>query len=144
MIRSVRILGGVLALLLAACSDGGGDDDEPEDFTCSVLSRMGTYLMTLTEVDGTCGPFPTSVVRIDGELDPGCVLVKPTIISPDECSVESSISCTDEFGVTVSGDAVTKQGNADGSLFTGIMTMEAKDADGPICVSTYRVRYERQ
>jgi hypothetical protein len=138
----LSILG--FAILMGACS--GADDDEPEDFECSVASRSGTYLMTFTEVDGTCGEFPATVVRIDpfGQLDANCVLDEPTAISPDECSVDSSISCTDEFGVTVSMVGTTKQASADGSLVTGILTMQAKDFDGLICASTYRVRYERQ
>jgi hypothetical protein len=146
VIRSASILGCFLGLALAACSGDGGDDDETDDFDCSVSSRTGTYLMTFTEVSGTCGPFPSSVVRLDpnGELAAGCVLDAPTTISADECTVETSISCTDEFGTTVSGVASTKQANADGSLVTGIMTMQPKDADGPICASTYRLRYERQ
>jgi hypothetical protein len=142
-VRSISSVLGFAAVLVCACS-GGADDDEPEDFECSVLSRMGTYLMTLTEVDGTCGPFPASVVRLSSELEPGCVLDRPTTVSPDECSVETSITCTDEFGVTVTGDGITKQANADGSLITGILTMHIKDATGPICLSTYRAKYERQ
>lgn len=134
------------ALLLAACS-GGDDSDEPEDFTCSVLSRSGTYLMTLTELDGgTCGELPASVVRVDPgeELEPGCVLDKPTVVSSDECSVTESLTCTDEFGITSSIEGVSRQASADGSLITGVVTLYVSDAQGPVCVSTYRARYERQ
>jgi hypothetical protein len=140
--RNIGIL--ITALFLAACS--GADDDEPEDFTCSVLTRMGAYLMTLTEVSGTCGPIPSAVVRVDlsGELEPGCALDKPTTISPDECNVETSLTCTDEFGFTTKMVGTTKQANADGSLITGIVTIYGSDDLGPICSGTYRLRYERQ
>jgi hypothetical protein len=136
----LSILG--LTVLLGACS---GADDEPEEFDCSVASRSGTYLLTLTAVGGTCGALSPTVVRLDpfGALDPNCVMDKPTTISPDECSVDSSITCTDEFG-TFSFVGTTKQASADGSLVTGIATINIDDEFGPVCTGTYKLRYERQ
>jgi hypothetical protein len=136
----LSILG--FAILMGACS---GADDEPEEFDCSVASRSGTYLLTLTAVGGTCGALSPTVVRLDpfGALDPNCVMDKPTTVSPDECSVDSSITCTDEFG-TFSFVGTTKQANADGSLVTGIATINIDDEFGPVCTGTYRLRYERQ
>jgi hypothetical protein len=141
--KTLSFLGFAMVLLCAACS--GGTDDEPDDFTCSVASRSGTYLVTFTEVSGTCGPLTSQVVRLDpfAPLEPECILTEPTIISPDECSVETSEACKDEFA-TYSIVGTTRQANADGSLVTGIATIEITDDLGPVCVGTYRLRYERQ
>jgi hypothetical protein len=135
-----------IAMLAVGCSgDSEPEGYEDDSFTCSSDARSGAYLVTFTEVDGDCGPLSSQVVRLTGELDPTCVLDSPQTLSADQCTVDSSVSCTNpNTGVTLTLIGTTTQQDASASLITGIATIEGYDAQGPICRGTYRLRYERQ
>jgi hypothetical protein len=139
----LTILG--FAILMCAGCSGGADDDEPEDFKCSLTERSGVYLVTFTEVSGTCGPLPSGLVRIDSAsaLGPGCSLDMADTVSPDECTLERSFTCVDDVYTTKTVSTTTQQDET-AALVTGIATIAGSDFTGPICFGTYRLRYERQ
>lgn len=135
----------ILAVGLTACS--GGDDGGP--ITCAVADRAGTYLITSTELDGTCGPLTSQLARLDA--DPaalGCERTVADVWSDEWCTLERSIACSEPgLGVgwySVSTGISTQQDDS-GALVTGTITIQVFDPyDAPVCASTYRMRAERQ
>jgi hypothetical protein len=141
-----RILPALFTAALVGCS-GGPTDDDDEPIQCSMSERTGVYLLEWTELDGTCGPIPDELVRIDpaSPLPDGCTLDAPDTVSPDECTLERSATCTDTTGLYLRSVSTTTQENDDASLVTGLVTVDVRNPDGSAaCLSTYRLRYVRQ
>lgn len=133
-------------LLVAGCSGSAESSDDDDPIECSAEDRLGTYLLEFTELDGDCGPLPDQLVRITGELSPGCTIDGEPTVSDDSCKVENSLTCIDpDTGQALTIVGVTTQETDSGSVITGTATITLRDVDGALlCLSTYLLRYERQ
>jgi hypothetical protein len=144
---------GIVALALALV--GCGDDEPERPTSCDAATqRVGTYMLSYTEVSGTCGPINSELVSFDPAAGAGngCTINSETF-SEGGCKLERTVSCVSEVrdetqwgGVaTVTNDstAVTYQRTQDGSRLEGTITMSLSDGRNS-CRSTYNVMAVRQ
>src|SRR5687767_11169306 len=105
MTRGILALG-LLALGCSAGSDGGDDGGSvpPRPSSCDPeTGRRGSYLMTATEIDGTCGPQRAALVQLGPATAPGgtdstCMPLADGIWSEGNCKLETRTLCAfDDF-----------------------------------------------
>lgn len=120
-----------MVLLLAGC----GDDD------CSLGARLGEWVATFTETDGTCGYVPDQRFSVDDPLnDAGCQRLDPDDVSDDQCTLDRHLLCHHD-GMTTELTSSTVQ---DGEALRGDVTWTDREGDGTvICSSRYSVSYRR-
>lgn len=157
MMKALVLVG--VALLCACGSDDGETKDPGRDWTPPLeppmekpvecdRRRAGTYLVSFTTIDGSCGDQDSYIGRLDNDqpLPDGCKLTAADVWSDNDCKLERSIVCeTDAFSVsgTIETRAVTTQQSAD--QITGLTTMLVFAGDGRLlCSGTYRLTAERQ
>lgn len=139
--RIAAIASAWLAVGCGGTSGGGGEEALP--VSCDpVTQRLGTYLMHLERVNGTCGEPPDSLVRLEANGGEGCVLDADDVWSDNGCTLDRAVSCTTAAG-TSSFVGVSTQRDQSGSRITGLATITLRDALGT-CVGTYRITYTRQ
>lgn len=141
--------------LLAGCSGGNGSgEDEPD---CALEDRVGTYLVTVEELSGTCGEIPSAITRITDPvgLDDGCYLTAADWLSSDECRLERSFRCDGEYVAEYDGYWEQLDDNADRMVarFTARLYERGEliTPDGVqvspgefVCSGTYQATYQRQ
>lgn len=130
------------SFFMFAC--GGGDNDE--SFTCSKNDRTGTYLLSMVERNGDCGPVPDTVGRLDNADAQGNCEILEEVWEDNFCTLTRSIKCIDEpTGYIVEGTAITTQQDDNGDLLTGVNTSSVRDSSGNLlCVSSYDMTAEKQ
>jgi hypothetical protein len=131
----------MVLVLVGGCGSSSEDDgcDPAED-------RVGSYLFTMTQTGGNCGPVLPVVITLPAIIEPNCELLMQTW-SPDMCSNATHSRCNyeDEMGpwwMEFSG--VVTQDDSDGERLLGSMELGQFEDSGTICQGTYDVEYERQ
>jgi hypothetical protein len=90
----MRILAVVVALLAGCSAEAIAPGESPVAATCP--ARSGSYKITWTQKNGTCGPIPDQIVAMSDTLAAGCTgSVTP---SSNNCKTDSNITCTDADG----------------------------------------------
>jgi hypothetical protein len=147
---------GILLLCALALGCGASSDENGSELpsSCNPESeRRGSYLMSTTEISGSCGPQATALVQLGPATAPGgsdspCTPLGEPILTENDCKLETRTLCAfDDYepGATIETTMVSTQQTQSGSLITGIMTMTLRDGfDGWVCTSTYSMRAERQ
>jgi hypothetical protein len=137
---TMRAILGLIGLFGMGCA-GADDDGETVPVECDRDDRRGTYLIEYQETDGTCGPIPNSLARIDGQNVTGtaeCFLTEQDRWSRNDCRLERSFACEID-GYLYLYTAITDS-NASGSKLDGPMQVTV---DGE-CTGTYDVTWTRQ
>ena len=135
-----KVIGVCLLLLAVSCGD------EEKD-VCSRHDVDGVYMVTTTEVSGTCGDIGDFVVRVDNGAraeEEGCVIEHESY-SDDDCKSSAEITCVDVANDLRTTAVIAAEQEPGGDKVSGVMTMTAETLVGvAVCVSTYDVRYVRQ
>ncbi len=133
-----------LTLALVAC--GGEDAPIPTDpalvpgvdFTCTLDSEQGSWLVSYVARDGNCGELPDQLVNLATNMvpPPPSVCTSNSNVSPDACSYQADANCAiDQFSVTQS--MALRQVEPD--TIEGIMDMTIVG----FCSGSYRVTAQR-
>lgn len=131
------------------CSCGSSDEGAPPSACDPFRDRVGTYLLSLRERSGDCGPIEDSLVRLgEGSAPIGadnCRLLADPTLSDGDCTIEQSVECQLADGLTSITTAITTQMDEDGSLITGTLDLRGTDSSGRlVCHSVYDATYTRQ
>jgi hypothetical protein len=136
--------------MVLGCSGSSGDDDDPgstKPTSCVAGESTGTYLVHFVERSGDCGSLNDRLIRVDDSgLESNCTEDAPTVLSNNDCKVESAVTCIDEStDQRVSQVSVLEELEAGGEKLGGTTTFTVRDAGGMfLCSSTYDVTFTRQ
>lgn len=121
-----------LVAIAAGCSS---------DAECARL-QPGTYRVTMDERSGTCGS-TEQVIRVNpdnptpfAEQGEGCEILDSSI---GECAAGMAVRCVMD-GITTEMTAYLE---TTATSATGTASVHASDSRGPLCSSTYDMRYQR-
>jgi hypothetical protein len=127
--------------LLVACSSNSSGTSTPSANPCA--TKNATYLETLTQVSGNCGPIASQVVNISAE---GTVVLPAQVtcasLTETGCTTRATDCTLTTQGVTFT-ETFESTFASDGSSATGIVTLTGS-ANGGSCTSTYDITMTRQ
>lgn len=145
---------GLLLATLVACANDA-DDGSPRPASCDpATQRVGTYMVSYSEVSGTCGTLNSELVSLGPAAGgtPGCTLHSEAI-GDGGCKIERTLTCqkrvqdNSQWGgygvITNESTGVTYQRTQDGSRIEGTITMSLSDG-AHSCRSTYSIVMVRQ
>ena len=122
----------VLLLALVACGPHGPCAD-----------RQGSYVVSFSERDGTCGPQNDGVVNIQPNGAPS-PCSGTSLVTTDNCSVDFDAVCPFNAGQTVESQGQVTW-STDGANGSGTIQLTLRDSSSNIlCEGTYNVHYQRQ
>ncbi len=129
---------GIVFLFVLGCGSGSSS---PQANPCATAGA--TYLETLTQTSGTCGPIASQVVNVS----PDGTLTLPTSIS---CASTNQTGCTardSDCAFTSQGFDFTETFSVtfakDGSSAAGVLSLSGTGM-GMSCSSSYKVTFTRQ
>lgn len=136
----------LMAATLFACSGETGTPSPPS--SCDRAARAGTYLVTLTERNGTCGTVEARLISFDPAAVPGDVGCTLSVDkwSEGDCKNERTFTCTiqgQNGPVTNNSTSVTRATTADAARIEGIVTTSI-ESSSDFCNSTYDYLAVRQ
>lgn len=125
--------------MLLACSDDADSAPTPgEDFSCAIGSLTGTWRVTYTEVDGTCGAIAAETVNFSATGSNGSdpCTYHAQKVSGDKCRLDFDYTCptTDGKGST-RWTGVTKQTGTE--KLESDATVQGTHPSAGTCRSTY-------
>ncbi len=134
----------ILVPLFAAACSGSSSSSAPASGPC--VDRSGTYLQSLTQQSGTCGPLADQVFNVDsGSSVVPSTCTNTSTSTADNCSVSFDTSCPGAAGYTVLQHGVGHW-NMDGSEASGIVQIQLiENSSGLVkCSSTYDLSIQRK
>jgi len=130
----------VLGITVAACSS-----ESSTTFTdCKIGELTGTWRVTYTETDGTCGPLPSETASFNpGKQDPAAAncTFRTNTISADKCRADQDWTCPTTSGRGTSRwTGVTTHSTT--NTLSSTLTLQLTDPS-ITCRSTYTVIWTR-
>lgn len=130
----------VTTFAMVACSSST-DGDAPS-FTCALGELRGTWRLTYSEKDGTCGPVAAETVVLTGESStPANCQQDALLLSADKCRMDLDFTCQAANGGSQRWSGATRQVAED--RLVGDMTAQATIGNQS-CRSTYEITWTRQ
>jgi hypothetical protein len=138
-------IGTVFALfaLLSACSSE--DDNSAKPAVCSIGELRGTWRISYTETDGTCGAVADETAVLDPNAEApatGCEYHSMSV-SDDKCRMDMDYTCPLAGGVHGSQRWTGSLHQTDAGRLAGSITAQVTSPAGP-CRSTYDVTWSQQ